>query len=135
MIKTLVLIKPQAFERGLTGNIIARYEKKGLRIVAAKLLKADEMLLSKHYEEHRDKSFYKNLLETMQEGPIFAMVLEGPQAVTAARILNGATDPLKAQPGTIRGDFGLEMAHNIVHASDSSESAAREIDLWFPELT
>jgi nucleoside-diphosphate kinase len=135
MNRTLVLIKPQAVERGLTGTIFNRYEAKGLRLAAVKSLQADESILSSHYAEHEGKPFYRNLLDTMQQGLLVAVVLEGTDAVTAARVLNGATDPLKAAPGTIRGDFGLEMEHNVVHASDSVHNALREISLWFPELS
>ncbi len=131
--RTLVLIKPQAVERQLSGKIIARYESKGLRLEAIKLIKADGPLLASHYAEHEAKPFYKSLLSTMQEGPLVAMILNGPDAVTAVRMMNGATDPQKAAPGTIRGDFGLEMEHNVVHASDSIENADREIALWFSE--
>ena len=134
MNRTLVLVKPQAVDRGLTGKIVARYEEKGLKIIALTMCVADENLLAKHYEEHIGKSFYVELLEAMQQGPVIAMVLEGSDAVTAARMLNGATDPVKAAPGTIRGDFGLELENNIVHASDSIQSASREIKLWFPDL-
>ncbi|MEN1759215.1 nucleoside-diphosphate kinase [Anoxynatronum sibiricum] len=134
MNQTLVVIKPQAVARGLSGKIMARYEEKGLKLAAVKLMQADRDLLAQHYAEHAGKSFYDNLLETMESGPVLAMVLEGADAVTAVRMLNGATDPLKASPGTIRGDFGLEMAHNVVHASDSIQSAQREISLWFPEM-
>lgn len=132
--QTLVVIKPQAVARGLSGKIMARYEEKGLKLAAVKLMQAERDLLAQHYAEHAGKSFYDNLLETMGSGPVLAMVLEGTDAVTAVRMLNGATDPLKASPGTIRGDFGLEMAHNVVHASDSIQSSQREISLWFPEL-
>jgi nucleoside-diphosphate kinase len=135
MNRTLVLVKPQAVERGLTGTIINRYEAKGLRLAAVKSLHADESILSSHYAEHEGKPFYRNLLDTMQQGLLVALVLEGTDAVTAARMLNGATDPLKAAPGTIRGDFGLEMEHNVVHASDSVQNARREVSLWFPELS
>ncbi|SMP45867.1 nucleoside-diphosphate kinase [Anoxynatronum buryatiense] len=134
MNQTLVVIKPQAVARGLSGKIMARYEEKGLKLAAVKLMQAERDLLAQHYAEHAGKSFYDNLLETMGSGPVLAMVLEGTDAVTAVRMLNGATDPLKASPGTIRGDFGLEMAHNVVHASDSIQSSQREISLWFPEL-
>jgi len=134
MNRTLVLIKPQAVDRGLTGKVVARYEEKGLKIIALKMCVADEKLLAKHYEEHIGKSFYAELLNAMQQGPLIAMVLEGSDAVTAARVLNGATDPIKAAPGTIRGDFGLELENNVVHASDSIQSATREIKLWFPDV-
>ncbi len=134
MNRTLVLIKPQAVDRGLTGKIVSRYEEKGLKIIALKMCVANDELLAKHYEEHVEKSFYSELLKAMQQGPVIAMVLGGSDAVTAARVLNGATDPVKAAPGTIRGDFGLEMENNVVHASDSIQSAMREIKLWFPDV-
>ncbi len=134
MNRTLVLIKPQAVDRGLTGKIVARYEEKGLKIIALKMCVADEKLLEKHYEEHIGKSFYSELINAMQQGPVIAIVLGGSDAVTAARVLNGATDPVKAAPGTIRGDFGLELENNVVHASDSIQSATREIKLWFPDI-
>lgn len=134
MNRTLVIIKPQAVERGLTGKIVARYEEKGLKIIALKMCIADEKLLAEHYEEHIGKSFYPELLKAMQQGAVIVMILEGSDAVTAARMLNGATDPVKAAPGTIRGDFGLEMENNVVHASDSIQSATREIKLWFPNV-
>lgn len=134
MNRSLVLIKPQAVERRLTGKILSRYEEKGLKLVALKMVMAEETLLARHYEEHLEKPFYPELLEAMQKGPVIALVLEGSDAVTATRMLNGATDPIKAAPGTIRGDFGLELENNVVHASDSRQSAIREIELWFPSL-
>ena len=134
MSRTLVIIKPQAVQRGLSGQIIARYESKGLQLAAAELRMASKTLLMNHYQEHQGKQFYNNLLESMQQGPVIVMIFEGPEAVTAARMLNGATDPIKALPGTIRGDYGLTMENNVVHASDSIQNAEREISIWFPKL-
>src|SRR5512144_1545896 len=123
--RTLILVKPDAFERGLTGEVIARFERKGLRLVALKLMQADEEIANVHYEEHTDKPFF---------GELVAMVLEGPNAVKAARQVIGATDPVEADAGSIRGQFGTEVTFNLVHGSDSPESAEREIRIWFPEL-
>ena len=132
--RTLILIKPDAFERGLTGEAIARFERKGLRPVALKLLTADRALANEHYAEHKDKPFFGELVEFITGGPLVAMVLEGVEAVAAARQLIGATNPVEAETGSIRGDFGTEVTFNLVHGSDSDESAAREIEIWFPEL-
>ncbi len=132
--RTLILIKPDAFERGLTGEVLARLERKGLRIVALRQLQIDEGFAGRHYAEHTDKPFFGELVEFITGGPLVAAVLEGPQAVAAARQLIGATDPLEAAPGSIRGDLALEVTFNLVHGSDSDESAEREIGLWFPEL-
>jgi nucleoside-diphosphate kinase len=132
--RTLILIKPDAFERRLTGEVIARFERKGLTIVAMKHMTVDRELAEGHYDEHRDKPFFGDLVEFITGGPLVAMVLEGYEAVTAARQAIGATNPLEAAPGSIRGDFGLEVQTNLVHGSDSDESAAREIGLFFPEL-
>ncbi len=133
MEKTLVLIKPKAVLRGLTGHIIARYESKGLKLAALKMVDATKEQLERHYEEHQGKPFYESLLESMLSGPIVALMLEGDQAVSAARLINGATNPIEAAPGSIRGDYGLEIEHNIVHGADVLESAQREISIWFPE--
>jgi nucleoside-diphosphate kinase len=133
--QTLILVKPDAFERGLTGEVIARFENKGLKLVALKLLEVDAEFANIHYEEHVDKPFFGELVEFITRGPLVAMVLEGHEAVTAARQVIGATDPLEAAPGSIRGDYGLEVTFNMVHGSDSEQSAAREIGLWFPELS
>ena len=133
--RTLILIKPDAFERGLTGEILARFERKGLRIVALKLMTADPEIADEHYAEHAEKPFFGELVSFITGGPLVAGVLEGPEAVTAARQLIGATNPVEAAPGSIRGDFALEVTFNMVHGSDSDESAAREIGIWFPELT
>ncbi len=132
--RTLILIKPDAFERGLTGEAIARFERKGLAPVAMKLMTADQAIANEHYAEHTDKPFFGELVEFITGGPLVAMVLEGVEAVRAARQLIGATNPVEAETGSIRGDFGTEVTFNLVHGSDSDESAAREIAIWFPEL-
>jgi len=132
--RTLILVKPDAFQRALTGEVIARFERKGLRIVALKTLVADESIAHSHYAEHTEKPFFGELVEFITRGPLVAAVFEGPDAVVAARQIIGATDPLEAAPGSIRGDLALEVTFNLAHGSDSDESAAREISLWFPEL-
>jgi nucleoside-diphosphate kinase len=132
--RTLILVKPDAFERRLTGEVIARFERKGLSIVAMKHMTVDRDLAERHYDEHRDKPFFGDLVEFITGGPLVAMVLDGHEAVTAARQVIGATNPLEAAPGSIRGDFGLEVQTNLVHGSDSDESAEREVGLFFPEL-
>jgi nucleoside-diphosphate kinase len=132
--RTLVLIKPDAFERGLTGDVLARFERKGLRIVGLRQLHIDEEFAGRHYAEHTDKPFFGELVEFITGGPLVAAVFEGPDAVVAARQIIGATDPLEAAPGSIRGDLALEVTFNLAHGSDSDESAEREIALWFPEL-
>ena len=134
MDRTLILVKPDAFERGLTGEVIARFERKGLKLVAMKLMTVDRALAEEHYAEHAGKPFYGDLVEFITGGPLVAMVLEGYEAVTAARQVIGATNPLEASPGSIRGDFGLEVQTNLVHGADSPESAKREGALFFPEL-
>ena len=134
MDRTLILVKPDAFERGLTGEILARFERKGLRIVAMKQMAVDRDLAEQHYAEHLEKPFFGDLVEFITGGLLVALVLEGREAVTAARQVIGATNPLEAAPGSIRGDFGLEVQTNLVHGSDSAESAGREIGLFFPEL-
>jgi nucleoside-diphosphate kinase len=134
MDRTLILVKPDAFERGLTGEIVARFERKGLRIVAVKHMTVERDLAEEHYAEHRERPFFGDLVEFITGGPLVALVLEGYEAVTAARQVIGATNPLEAAPGSIRGDLGLEVQTNLVHGSDSSESAARETGLFFPEL-
>ena len=131
--RTLVLIKPDGVQRRMVGDIIGRIERKGLTIVALELKNVDDALARAHYAEHADKSFFGSLLEFITSGPVVAAVLEGPRAVAAFRQIAGGTDPVeKAAPGTIRGDLGLETQFNLVHGSDSAESAAREIELWFP---
>jgi nucleoside-diphosphate kinase len=132
--RTLILIKPDAFERGLTGEVISRLTAKGLTPVAMKLITADEQTANEHYAEHSEKPFFGELVSFITGGPLVAMVLEGVEAVRAARQLIGATDPIEAAPGSIRGDFGTEVTFNLVHGSDSPESAEREIGIWFPEL-
>jgi nucleoside-diphosphate kinase len=134
MDRTLILVKPDAFARGLTGEIIGRFERKGLRIVALKHMTVDEDLAKRHYAEHDGKPFFGELVEFITSGPLVAMVLEGESAVTAARQVIGATNPLEAAPGSIRGDFAIPVGQNMVHGSDSPESAAREAGLFFPEL-
>ena len=133
--RTLVLIKPDGVERRVIGEIIGRIERKGLNIVALELKQVSDELARAHYAEHQGKGFFGALLEFITSGPVVAAVLEGPRAIAAFRQLAGGTDPVeKATPGTIRGDFGLETQFNLVHGSDSPESAAREIALWFPGL-
>ncbi|MGB9813745.1 MAG: nucleoside-diphosphate kinase [Thermovenabulum sp.] len=134
MEKTFVLIKPDAVKRGLIGSIIQRYEQKGFKILALKMLDVPLELAERHYEEHRQKPFYGELIRFITSGPVVAMVLEGPNAIKLVRMLNGATKVEDALPGTIRGDFALTTQENLVHASDSPDSARREIALWFPEL-
>jgi nucleoside-diphosphate kinase len=132
--RTLVLIKPDAFERGLTGEVLARFERKGLRIVALRQLQIDDEFAGRHYAEHTEKPFFGELVDFITSGPLVAAVLEGPEAVASARQLIGATNPLEAVPGSIRGDFAVEVTFNLVHGSDSDESAQREIALWFGDL-
>jgi nucleoside-diphosphate kinase len=134
MDRTLILVKPDAFARGLTGEIIARFERKGLRIAALKLMTVDEDLARRHYAEHDSKPFFGELVDFITSGALVAMVLEGEQAVTAARQVIGATNPLEASPGSIRGDLAIAVGQNMVHGSDSAQSAEREAGLFFPEL-
>ena len=134
MDRTLILVKPDAFARGLTGEIIARFERKGLRIAALKYMTLTGEVAEQHYAEHEGKPFFGELVEFITSGPLVAMVLEGHEAVVAARQVIGATNPLEAAPGSIRGDFALEIGQNMVHGSDSNESAAREAALFFPDL-
>jgi nucleoside-diphosphate kinase len=134
MDRTLILVKPDAFARGLTGEIIARFERKGLRILALKHMQVDEALAQRHYAEHEGKPFFGELVEFITSGPLVAFVLEGHEAVVAARQVIGATNPLEATTGSIRGDFALQIGQNMVHGSDSNESAAREAALFFPDL-
>ena len=132
--RTLILIKPDAFERGLSGEILARFERKGLKPVAMKLITADEGIAHEHYAEHKERPFFGELVDFITGGPLVAMVLEGVESVKAARQLIGATNPVESETGSIRGDFGTEVTFNLVHGSDSDESAARETAIWFPEL-
>jgi nucleoside-diphosphate kinase len=134
MDRTLILVKPDAFERRLTGEVIARFERKGLTIVAMRHMTVDRDLAERHYAEHSERPFFGDLVEFITGGPLVAFVLEGYEAVTAARQVIGATNPLDAAPGSIRGDLGLEVQTNLVHGSDSAESASREIGLFFPDL-
>ncbi|MEE6137960.1 nucleoside-diphosphate kinase [Mycobacterium sp. 050128] len=131
--RTLVLIKPDGVERRLIGEIISRIERKGLAIVALELRSVSKELATQHYAEHDGKPFFESLLDFITSGPVVAAIVEGPRAIAAFRQLAGGTDPVeKATPGTIRGDFGLETQLNLVHGSDSVDSAKREIALWFP---
>ena len=135
MERTLVLIKPDAMQRGLAGEVISRLERRGLKIVAIRMLKVSKPLAKEHYAEHDGKPFFESLLEFITSGPVVAAVVEGPRAIAAWRQVAGGTDPVeKAAPGSIRGDFGLEVQTNLVHGSDAPESAARETALFFPEL-
>ena len=131
MDRTLILVKPDAFARGQTGEIIARFERKGLSIAALKHMTVSEDLARRHYAEHEGKPFFGELVDFITSGPLVAMVLEGHQAVKAARQVIGATDPLEAIPGSIRGDLALEVGRNMVHGSDSAESAQHEAELFF----
>ena len=133
MEETLVLIKPDGVKRHICGEILTRYERKGLQIKAMKLLQAPNELAEEHYAEHKDKPFFGELVDFITSGPVLAFVLAGKNAVTSVRNINGVTNPIDATPGSIRGDYALTMDSNVVHASDSVESAAREIQLWFPE--
>jgi nucleoside-diphosphate kinase len=132
--RTLILVKPDAFARSLTGEVIARFERKGLRIVALKQMRVERDLAERHYAEHTGKPFFADLVEFITGGPLVAAVFEGYEAVVAARQVIGATNPLEASPGSIRGDYALEVQTNLVHGSDSTESAEREVGLFFPEL-
>ena len=134
MARTLILVKPDAFERGLTGEVISRFERKGLKLQALRLLQADEKIANEHYAEHTEKPFFGELVEFITGGPLAAIVFEGAEAVPAARQVIGSTNPIEAATGSIRGDFALEVTYNMVHGSDSDESAEREIAIWFPEL-
>jgi len=131
--RTLVLVKPDAMQRGLASEVLGRLERRGLKMVAARLLQIDEALAARHYAEHVGKPFYERLCSFITSGPVIAAVFEGEDAVALARRTIGATDPAKAAPGSIRGDFGINMGRNMVHGSDSPESAAREVALFFDE--
>jgi nucleoside-diphosphate kinase len=134
MERTLILVKPDAFARNLTGEIIARFERKGLKLVALELRTLTRELASQHYAEHEGKPFYGELVDFITSGPLVALVLEGDSAIKAARQVIGATNPLEAATGSIRGDFAIEVGQNMVHGSDAPESAAREVSLFFPDL-
>ena len=133
MDRTLILVKPDAFARNLTGEIIARFERKGLRIAALRYMTLDQQTAEQHYAEHQGKSFFEELVSFISSGPLVAMILEGREAVKAARQVIGATNPLEAVSGSIRGDFAIEVGQNMVHGSDSPESAEREANLFFPQ--
>jgi nucleoside-diphosphate kinase len=135
MERTLVIAKPDAVRRGLAGEILSRVERKGLRIVAGRIFQIDDELATRHYAEHVDKPFFADLKAFITSGLVFAFVAEGPEATSVVRTLMGPTNPRQAPPGTIRGDLAIELTENLVHGSDSPESAAREIDLFFPDLT
>jgi nucleoside-diphosphate kinase len=132
--RSLILIKPDAVARKLAGEILARIERRGFVLRAGKLIKVDRALGETHYAEHREKPFFGELVDFITSAPLVAMVLEGDEAVVAARQLIGATNPLEATTGSIRGDFAVQVGQNMVHGSDSPESAEREIGIWFPEL-
>jgi len=134
MERTLVLIKPDAMERRLMGEIITIYEKKGLNITAVKVLKPTAEIAKEHYSEHVDKPFFPSLFNYITKGKVCALVIEGDNAVNVVRKINGATNPLNAEAGTIRGLYAISMSENSVHSSDSVESAEREIKIWFPEI-
>jgi nucleoside-diphosphate kinase len=134
MERTLILVKPDAFERNLTGEIIARFERKGLRLVALKLMTMTRELAQQHYAEHEGKPFFEELVSFITSGPLVAMVLEGDSVVKAARQVIGATNPLEASPGSIRGDLAISVGQNMVHGSDAPESGQREVALFFPDL-
>ena len=131
--QTLILVKPDAFARGLTGEIIARFERKGLRIREMRAMTVSKDLAERHYAEHSERPFFAELVQFITSGPIVAMALEGADAVAAARAVIGATNPLEAAPGSIRGDYAIEVGTNMVHGSDSAESAAREVALFFDD--
>jgi nucleoside-diphosphate kinase len=132
--RTLVLLKPDTVRRGLVGNVLSRFEAKGLSIVTLQMRRVDRELADRHYAEHVDKAFYPPLRDFVTSGPMVAAILEGDEAVEVVRAINGATDGRKAAPGTIRGDLSLSNRENLVHGSDSPESAEREIAIWFPDL-
>jgi nucleoside-diphosphate kinase len=132
--RTLILVKPDAFARNLTGQIIARFERKGLRLVAMKLMTMSRELAVQHYAEHEGKPFFDELVGFITSGPLVAMVLEGESAIVAARQVIGATNPLEATTGSIRGDYAVTVGQNMVHGSDAPDSAAREVGLFFPDL-
>jgi nucleoside-diphosphate kinase len=129
--RTLVLVKPDGVQRQLVGRILARYEERGLRIVGLKLVKVDRELAERHYAVHKGKPFFEGLVDFITSGPLVAAALEGPDAIAMVRSMNGATKPVDAVPGTIRGDLAVEMGQNLVHASDSAESAATELSIGF----
>jgi nucleoside-diphosphate kinase len=131
--RTFVMIKPDGVRRGLIGDIISRFERRGMKIVAMKMVKMDRALAERLYEEHKGKSFFEELISYVTSGPVVAMVIEADEAVSVVRKMIGATDPKEALPGTIRGDYALSKAENVIHASDSPEKASREISIFFKE--
>lgn len=133
MERTLILVKPDGVQRGLIGEIIGRFERRGLQLVGMKFMQMSDDLASRHYGVHRDKPFYESLVQYITSGPIVAMVWEGNEAIAAARATMGSTNPVESAPGTIRGDFGMEIGRNLVHGSDSSENANKEVALFFDE--
>jgi len=134
MERTLVLVKPDGVRRGLVGEIVGRLERKGLTLLAGRLFTIDRELAGKHYAEHTSKPFFGDLVDFITSGPVMALAVEGPDAVKVVRTLMGPTNPVDAPPGTVRGDFGIEITQNLVHGSDSPESGKRELGLFFPEL-
>jgi nucleoside-diphosphate kinase len=132
--RTLVLVKPDGVRRGLVGEVVTRLERKGLALVALELRTLARETAEEHYGEHRERPFFGELVEFITGGPLVAMVVEGPRAVEAVRTLMGVTDPVKSAPGSLRGDYALEIGQNLVHGSDSPESATREIKIFFPDL-
>jgi len=134
MERTLVLVKPDGVRRGLVGEIVSRIERKGLVLVAGRFFTIDEALARKHYAEHTSKPFFRDLVDFITSGPVMALAVEGPEAVKIVRTLMGPTNPVDAPPGTIRGDYATEITFNLIHGSDSPESASRELSLFFPEL-
>lgn len=131
--KTFVMVKPDGVQRGLIGEVISRLERKGLKIVAMKMMKIEDSLAKEHYAEHKEKPFFGDLISYITSGPVVAMVVEGKEAVKVVRMLVGQTNPREALPGTIRGDYGMDVGRNVIHASDSTSSAEREINLFFKE--
>lgn len=131
--RTFVMVKPDGVQRGLVGDVINRVETRGLKLVALKTVDVDRELAKAHYEVHRDKPFFEDLIAFITSGPVVAMVVEGPNAIKAVRGLAGSTDPVEASPGTIRGDHGLDIGRNVIHGSDAPETASQEIKLWFEQ--
>jgi nucleoside-diphosphate kinase len=129
--RTLILIKPDGVQRALVGRILERYEQRGLRIAGMKLMRAPRELAEQHYDAHRGKGFFAGLIEFITSAPLVALAVEGPNAIAVCREINGATRPSEAKPGSVRGDFALDTGHNLVHGSDSAETAERELALWF----
>jgi nucleoside-diphosphate kinase len=133
MERTFLMVKPDGVQRGLIGEIVSRFEKKGFKLIAAKLMTVSRELAEVHYAEHREKPFFEELVGFITSGPVFAMIWEGENVISVARQMMGKTNPADAAPGTIRGDYGISVGMNIIHGSDSPESAEREIKLWFRE--